>query len=84
MHHTIVHFWKYYADQASIRWSGGTVLLAIFSSVTANMVTLFFTVAVGATAIGLNIVKTKRELDKAHREKQLWDEEHRVENEDKE
>lgn len=78
MHHSILHFWKHYADQASIRWSGGTILLGIFSSVTTNQVTLFFTVAVGMTAIILNIVKTQNEVRKAKREKLLWEEKHEV------
>lgn len=73
MHHSNWFLWLWgQLDLPSLRWCGGTITLAVVTHITANEVSLFFTVLVGTTAAILNIVKTKiaqaKEKDRKQRE----------------
>lgn len=70
MHQHITNWFHNVADIPSLRWFGGTLAFATVSHITANQVTLFFTVVVGTTATILNVIKTKATLDKEKRRKQ--------------
>jgi hypothetical protein len=66
MHH-FIHWIKNIADRESLFLFGGTLTFGTVTHITANEVTLFFTVAVGTTATIYNIIKTKITLDKERR-----------------
>lgn len=69
MHQHLTNWFRNIADWPSLRYFGGTLLLGTVTHITANEVTLFFTVLVGATGTILNVVKTKMTLDKEKRRK---------------
>ena len=75
MQHSNWFFWLWnQLDHHSLAWCGGTVILATVTQITANEVTVFFTVLVGTTTAILNIVKTRiarnKERDRKKREAQ--------------
>lgn len=70
MYHHFLNWFRNIADWPSIRWLGGYLAFATIAHITANQITLFFTVVVGTTATILNVIKTKATLDKEKRRKQ--------------
>lgn len=69
MQQHFIHWLKNVADRESLFLFGGTLTFSTVTHITANEVTLFFTVLVGTTATILNIIKTKATLDKEKRRK---------------